>query len=135
MYAGSAAIAQALLAATPNLKDLRLWSVSWALAIPFIDELVLRTPVLERLECVLGTFSEDLFFRLPETVKHLGLMLWEAETFPYEEGLAHLLQRARQGGMALTYIEMHATSAALKNQLAGLASACRESGITFRWME
>ncbi len=133
--AGGAAIAQALLAATPNLRELRLWSVSWAPGIPFMDELVLRAPSLERLDCVLGTFSDDLFVRLPATLKHLSLTLWDAEFFPHEAGLAHLLQRVGQGGMALTSIEVHAKSAALQNQLAGLASACRENGVTLQWME
>ncbi|KAI1791984.1 hypothetical protein LXA43DRAFT_370599 [Ganoderma leucocontextum] len=135
VHAGAAAIAQALLAVTPNLRELRLWSVSWSPGIPFMDELVLRAPSLERLDCVLGTFTDDFFFRLPATLKRLSLMLWEAESFPYEAGLAHLLRRVGQGGMALTYIEVYAKSAVLRSQLAGLASACHENGVKFRWME
>ncbi|KAM5533654.1 hypothetical protein V8D89_012678 [Ganoderma adspersum] len=137
VHAGGAAIAQALLAATPNLRELRMWSVPWAPQIPFMDELVLRAPALERLECVLGTFSDELFVRLPATVKDLRLALWGAEHFPHEAGVARLLERVGQGGngMALTELEIFSKSAAVRNQLAGLASACGEHGVTLRWTE
>ncbi|KAM5538358.1 hypothetical protein V8D89_007960 [Ganoderma adspersum] len=135
VHAGAAAIAQALLAATPSLRELRMWSVPWAPQIPFMDELVLRAPALERLDCVLGTFSDELFVRLPATVEDLRLALWGADFFPNEAGLAHLLKRVGQGGMALTEIEVFSKSAAVKNQLVGLASACSERGITLRWTE
>ena len=135
VHAGSAAIAQALLEVTPNLRELRMWSVPWAPQTPFMDELVLRVPALERLECVLGTFSDELFARLPASVKDLRLALWGAEYFPHEAGLAHLLERVGQGDMALTEIEIFSKSGAVRNQLAGLASACGERGVTLRWTE
>ncbi|PIL31056.1 hypothetical protein GSI_05752 [Ganoderma sinense ZZ0214-1] len=137
VHAGAPAIAQALLQVSPHLWELRLSSVPWApqVQLPFVDELVLRAPALERLDCVLGTFSDALFARLPASVRDFRIALWGAEFFPHEAGLANLLERVGQGGMALTEMEIFAKSAAVRSQLAGLGDACARRGVTLRWTE
>ena len=70
-----------------------------------MEQLVLRAPALERLECAIGTFSDELFVQLPATVKYLSLELLEGDVFPSEAGLAHLLARLGAWGISLTEIE------------------------------
>ena len=42
-----------------------------------MEQLVLCAPALERLECAIGTFSDELFVRLLASVKGLSLAFWK----------------------------------------------------------
>ncbi|TFK81551.1 hypothetical protein K466DRAFT_591172 [Polyporus arcularius HHB13444] len=125
-----ATVVDTLLACTGQLTEFSLfgWG-AWSPARPFMDDLVLRNPALERVCCLEGTYSEQLFQHLPATLRVLELATGVAP-YPYERALLDYIARVGEEGLGLRRLCL-LMSCIDEEPWAHIAESCKKSGVEF----
>lgn len=128
------ALADALAVTTARLRRLEIWTglELWEAPglEPFMDELVVRSPKLEVVRCVQGTFTETFFGRLPDGLRTMVLAIPHRDRFPEvcADALVECVRLARDRGLGLERVEIWPIEE--EDALATrVAEAARESGI------
>lgn len=125
-----ATVADTLLACIGQLTELSLFGWRpWSPPRPFMDDLVSRNPALERVCCLEGTYSEQLFQHLPATLRVLELATGAAR-YPYERALLDYIARVRQKGLGLRRLCL-LMSCMDEEPWAHVAESCKKSGVEF----
>ncbi|KAI0696883.1 hypothetical protein C8T65DRAFT_663108 [Cerioporus squamosus] len=130
MHDHGAALADTLLTRTGQLTELSLCGPrGWSPTRPFMNHLVLQNPTLERLCCLQGTYSEQLFQCLPARLRVLELATGAAP-YPYERALLEYIARVGQWGLSLRRLCLR-MSRKDEEPWAYIADSCKKSGVEF----
>ncbi|RPD64697.1 hypothetical protein L226DRAFT_37626 [Lentinus tigrinus ALCF2SS1-7] len=97
---------------------------------PFLNELAQRS-VVEHLGCIEGLYTEELFQKLPRTMRVLEFYI-EEETYPCEGALLDLLGRVQRDGLSLRRVRVFAPEER-RDVFRAIEAACKENGVEFEF--